>query len=266
MRSIDVFSLFPDAVEGVLNSSILRRAQMKQKIALNAVDMRSFAQDKHKSVDAHPFGGQQGMLFKSDVLESAVQSSVDSVQGHRENLKIVYPSPRGAMLNQELLWTMSRWLLKETNPENQPKKIVFMCGRYEGVDERWVEKHVDLEFSLGDFILSGGELAALSALDGIVRLIPGVLGDDRSNVDESFHAGLLEYPQYTRPRELNGQKVPEALLSGHHEKIKRWKLRESLLVTAAFRPDLIEAHNGEGLDSWAQDLLERLKKRCQTAE
>lgn len=262
--SLDVMTLFPEAVEGVLNSSILRRAQLKNRVALNAVDLRGFANDKHKTVDDSPFGGQLGMLMKPDVLEAAVKKSIESAGGQRENIKVLYPHPRGATLNQEMLWSLSRWLMQ--NEEVAPRKLVFFCGRYEGVDERWVDQHVDLEFSLGDFILSGGELASLTALDGIVRLVPGVLGDQRSNEEESFSNGLLEYPQYTRPREFWGNKVPEELLSGHHQKIEQWKMRESLLLTAAFRPDLISDHSGEGLEPWAQDLLERLKKRCQLRE
>ena len=256
LPTLDVLSLFPSVVRSVLDSSILRRAQVAGKLVLEASDLRSFAEGQYKAVDDSPFGGQQGMLFVPEVLESALQAQLNAVQGQRERLKVVYPSPRGAHLDQALLEKSVSWLA--TTPG---ARMCFIAGRYEGIDERIVERWVDLELSLGDFIVTGGELPALLAVDGIVRLFPGVLGDERSSREESFSAGLLEYPQYTKPREFHGMKVPEELVSGHHKNISQWKLRQSLLLTFAYRPDLIQAHDGLGLPDWALELLTRLKSR-----
>ena len=254
--TLDVLSLFPTPVRAVLDSSILRRAQAAELVTLENTDLRSFSPDKYKSVDDTPFGGSQGMLFSAPVLELALQDQLNRVDGRRERLKIVYPSPRGVRLEQPALEQMAEWLLSEPD-----SRLCVLCGRYEGIDERVVNRWVDLEVSLGDFILTGGELPALSIVDGIVRLLPGVLGNSKSAKDESFSNGLLEYAQYTKPREFLGQGVPEELLSGHHKKIAEWQLRESLLVTYAFRPDLIRAHSGLGLPDWARTLLEKLKTR-----
>lgn len=260
LPSIDVYSLFPEAVQGVLESSILRRAQMKGLMELNALNLRDFTTDKHKSVDEAPYGGGQGMLFKVEVLDNAMNAALASVGGNRDRLKIVYTSPRGIHLDQAVATVSSQWLGQMSN-DGEARKIVVVCGRYEGVDERFVEKWVDLELSLGDFILSGGEIASLAFLDSVVRLMPGVLGNAASAREDSFSNGLLEFPQYTRPELFEDRQVPNELLSGNHAEIKRWRLKQSLLLTAAYRPDLILKHSGEGLDSWSKDLLMRLKER-----
>lgn len=276
--TIHILSLFPEPLDTVLNSSILRRAQAKGIVELTVGNLRDFAQDKHKSVDDAPFGGKQGMLFMAPVLEAAMRVQLETVSGKRENLKVIYTSPRGVRAEQPLFEGLARWLVRDTQGlqteeglvgmgpellrnESDPKRIVVVAGRYEGVDERFINRWVDLEFSLGDFILTGGELPALVLVDGVVRLLPGVLGNALSRQDESFSNGLLEYPQYTRPREFAGQAVPEVLVEGHHLKIQDWNLRQSLLLTAAFRPDLLLKHQGQGLPGWAADLLEELKKR-----
>ncbi len=254
--TIDVLSIFPDLIRSVLDSAILRRAQAQGILDLESTDLRAYSTDNYRSVDNTPFGGKQGMLFTFPVLDAACTAQLEKVGGDREKLKVIYPSPRGLRLEQPVLQTLSDWLGKTPGA-----RVAVVCARYEGVDERFVDKWVDMELSLGDFILTGGELAALSLVDGVVRLIPGVLGDERSAPDESFSNGLLEYPQYTKPREHLGIGVPAELLSGHHKNIEEWKLRQSLLLTAAFRPDLIRAHNGHDLPKWGQDLLEKLKSR-----
>lgn len=283
--AIDIVSLFPDAVRVVLDSSILRRAQVKGEVELFSSDLRRFSQEKYNAVDDSPFGGDQGMLFLPEVMERVCRNQLDAVGGIRENLKIIYPSPRGAVFNQEIAEQLTRWVKGGADQTTVPagaamaakaavpadasvsgdsmsaRRLCFVCGRYEGVDERVIDRWVDLEVSVGDFIVTGGELPALLIADSIVRLIPGVLKDQRSHEDESFSNGLLEYPQYTKPREIWGEKVPEELLSGHHKNIRRWKLVQSLQMTFCFRPDLIEKHGGEGLEPWAQDLLQRLKSR-----
>ncbi|MEO5668974.1 MAG: tRNA (guanosine(37)-N1)-methyltransferase TrmD [Bdellovibrionota bacterium] len=253
---IDVLSLFPESVRAVLDSSILRRAQSKDIIGLESSDLRSFAQDKHRSVDDTPFGGQQGMLFKADVLEKALEAQLAAVGGDRSKLKIIYPHPRGLKMSQPVVQALA-----DSIASGETERMVLICGRYEGIDERIVDLWVDLELSLGDFILTGGELPALAITDAVVRLLPGVLGDDRSAEKESFSQSLLEHPQYTKPREFRGLPVPRQLVGGNHLEAEEWKLRESLLLTAAFRPDLIREHAGEGLPSWARDLLDRLQKR-----
>lgn len=257
MSALNILTIFPQLVDSILNSSILRRAQLQGRVELKATDLRGFATDKHRSVDDSPFGGEQGMLFKFPVLDAACAAELQAVGGQRERLKVIYPHPRGYRLDQKLLESLADFTTAD--PEN---RVLIVSGRYEGVDERFVERWVDLEVSLGDFILTGAEIPALALVDGIVRLLPGVLGDERSSREESFSAGLLEHPQYTKPREVSsGQSVPEELLSGNHKKMAEWKLRQSLLYTFAFRPDMIESHSGEGLPGWATELLKKLKER-----
>ena len=255
--SIDVLSLFPQTVRSVLDSSILRRAQLKGEVELLSSDLRAFSKDKYHSVDDAPFGGEQGMLFLPEIVDSALAKQLQDVNCVRENLKVIYPSPRGAVFNQELAHQLTHWL----KSSETPRRLCILAGRYEGIDERIVSKWVDLEVSCGDFVLTGGELPALMVTDSIVRLIPGVLKDERSHREESFSNGLLEYPQYTKPREIWGEKVPDELLSGHHKNIRKWKLAQSLQLTFCFRPDLIEKHSGEGLEPWALELLKALKRR-----
>ncbi len=292
MNKIEILTLFPEPVQSVLDSSILRRAQAKGIVELHAKDLRAFGVTKHRNVDDTPFGGGPGMLIRADVLEAAILDSCEKAGG-RENVKVIYASPRGVEIAQGLCQSFADWLVqgtpslghldlkegppqpeltvrppvltnpKEGGPSLGTRHLVFVCGRYEGIDERFLEKWVDFEFSLGDFILTGGELPSLAFVDGIVRLLPGVLGDERSSRQESFTHGLLEHPQYTKPRELNGVSAPELLLEGHHLKMEEWKLRASLALTFAFRPDLIRAHKGEGFPKWALALLAELQKRLQ---
>lgn len=271
MISLDVLTVMPEPVRAVLNSSILRRAQVAGHVELSATDLRDYTRDKHRSIDDTPFGGKQGMLFMPEILDAALQDALAKAGGDRRQLKVVYTSPRGVRLDQRVLEALTGWLVsgdghmppaEESAPTSADnRRLVVICGRYEGIDERIVQRWVDLEVSLGDFILTGGEIPALALVDGLVRLLPGVLGDDRSAREDSFSNGLLEHPQYTKPRVFEGFEVPAELLSGHHGKMEEWKLRQSILLTSAFRPDLIRVHSGHNLPQWARDLLDHLKRR-----
>ncbi len=260
--TIDILSLFPDIVQGFLNSSILRRAQTQGRISLEASSLRDFGQGAFRSVDDTPFGGGPGMLFMPEVVEEALKAQLSKVDNDRSRLIVVYPSPRGLQFGNKVAHELSKWLVSSENPE-KPNRICFLAGRYEGVDERILQKWVDIELSLGDFVVTGGELPSLVFVDSVVRLMPGVLGHEKSAPMDSFENGLLEEPQYTKPRNFKGLEVPEELLSGHHAQIQKYKLRESLLLTYALRPDLIEKHSGEGLPDWAKALLGRLQKRLE---
>ncbi len=258
--SISMTSIFPEVLRTVLDSSILRRAQAQNLVELETNDLRSFAENKQKSVDDSPYGGSQGMLFTAPVLERAYLEELNKVGGDRSKLKVIYPHPRGLQFNQTVSQSLANWLL--TDRESAPnRRIWVICGRYEGIDERVVDQFVDLELSMGDFIVTGAELPALILVDAVTRLLPGVLGDAKSARDDSFSNDLIEHPQYTRPPEFGGQKVPETLMSGNHDKIDEWKLRESIMLTAAFRPDLIRKHDGRGLPYWANELIKKLQYR-----
>ena len=261
LPTIDVITIFPDAVTAVLESSILRRAQSKGLLTLSSSDLRSYTQDKHRSVDDTPFGGGHGMLLKANVLEAALNDQLAAVGGDRSRLKVAFATPRGYRLDQKVFEQTSEWLGAGGKDVSSSRRLVIVCGRYEGVDERITERWVDLEFSLGDFIVTGGEIPALALVDGVVRLIPGVLGDDQSAPQDSFTTGLLEQPQYTKPREALGIDVPAELMSGNHKVMDEWKLRQSLLLTFAYRPDLIRDYAAKDLPPWAAELLTRLKAR-----
>jgi tRNA (guanine37-N1)-methyltransferase len=259
MSRISLLTLFPELVEAHLGTSILKRAQEKKILELAALNLRNFCDpnDHYKAADDTPFGGGEGMLFRSEVLDRALDHVlVDRCQGERGRLKVLYPSPRGLELSHGVLTQFRDWFLAEP-----AREIVIVAGRYEGIDERIVNRWVDLEFSVGDFVLTGGELPGLMFADALVRLVPGVLGNAQSAQNESFTQGLLESAQYTKPRDFRGQGVPSELVSGHHQKIQDYKLRESLMMSFAFRPDLIRSHTGEGLPNWGQELLDRLKAR-----
>jgi len=223
---VDVLTLFPDAFAGPLDVSIIKRAREDGLLELHLTDIREFATDRHRSVDDYPFGGGQGMVMRVDVLDAALQH----VQAEADEPGlVVYMSPQGERLTDALVRELA------TNP-----RLVVVCGRYEGVDERFVEHCVDREISIGDYILTGGELPAMVLIDAVARHIPGALGDAASPEDESFAAGLLEHPQYTRPAEYRGWQVPDVLLSGHHANIEKWKAAQRLARTKARRPDLLE--------------------------
>ena len=218
---INILTLYPEMFPGSIGFSLAGKALADQKVILNVVNIRDFATDKYKSVDDTPFGGGAGMVMKPDVLDAAIQSV------YREG-PLYYLSPRGEVFSQ----TMAKsWA--ETQEE-----MTFLCGRFEGIDERIIEKWHIKEISLGDFILSGGEPALITMLDAMIRLIPSVMGNTESAVEESFSDNLLEYPQYTKPQTWQGISVPEVLLSGHHENIRKWRLEQSQILTKTRRPDL----------------------------
>lgn len=219
---ISVLTLFPDMFS-IFNHSIIGKAQEKGLVNIECLNIRDYTKHKNKKVDDYPYGGGAGMVMAPQPIVDAIRECKKNNSG-----KVVFLGPRGKQFNHEL----SKKLAREDN-------LIFICGHYEGIDER-VYKHIDMEISLGDFILTGGEMAAIPVIDSILRLKPGVLGKEESFMDESFSNGLLEYPQYTRPEEFEGVKVPEVLLSGHHENIRKWRRKESLIATREKRKDLFD--------------------------
>ena len=217
----DVLTLFPEMFTP-LQESIIGRAREKELIEINLINIRDFSKDKHKKVDDTPYGGGAGMVMKPDVVYDAYASVKD------EKAKVIYLSPQGKVLNQEKV--------KELSKEQH---LILLCGHYEGIDQRVLDEIVDEEISIGDYVLTGGELPAMVLIDSVSRYVEGVLNDE-STAEESFASNLLEYPQYTRPEEFHGNKVPEVLISGHHENIKKWREEKSLEVTKRKRPDLLE--------------------------
>ena len=217
----DVLTLFPEMFEP-LNESIIGRAKEKGLININLINIRDFSKNKHKKVDDTPYGGGAGMVMMPDVVYDAYKS-LDS-----KDAKVIYMSPQGQKLNQKKVVELSK-----------EKHIILLCGHYEGIDQRVIDEIVDEEISIGDYVLTGGELPAMIVIESVSRYIEGVLKDD-STKEESFSEGLLEYPQYTRPEIFNGKQVPEVLLSGHHENIDKWRREQSLINTKKKRPDLLE--------------------------
>ena len=217
----DVLTLFPEMFE-VLNQSIIGRAKEKGLINVNLINIRDFSKNKHKKVDDTPYGGGAGMVIGPDVVYDAYKSVKD------EKAKVIYMSPQGKKLNQKKVEELSK-----------QEHLILLCGHYEGIDQRVLDKIVDEEISIGDYVLTGGELPAMVLIDSVSRYVEGVLKDD-STKEESFSQGLLEYPQYTRPEVFEGQQVPEVLLSGHHEMIYKWRRKQSLKITLNKRPDLLE--------------------------
>lgn len=217
---INILTLFPEMFD-IFNYSIIGKAKDKGIVEITTTNIRDFTQNKHKKVDDYPYGGGAGMVMTPQPIVDSIRHCKSSNKG-----KVVFLGPRGKTFNQH----MAKELAKE-------EELVFLCGHYEGIDER-VYKYIDLEISLGDFILTGGEMAAIPVIDSILRLKSGVLGKEESYEDESFSEGLLEYPQYTRPEDFEGDKVPEILLSGHHENIRKWRRAKSLIITKERRKDL----------------------------
>ncbi len=223
-----VLTLFPEMLPGPLGHSLAGKALARGLWTLETVDIRGFARDKHRSVDDTPCGGGPGMVMRPDVLAAAI----DAVHGKAPaGQALYYLSPRGRRLDQALVRELA-----------VSGGVTLVCGRFEGVDERVLEARQALELSLGDFVLSGGEIAALALIDAVVRLLAGVVGDEGSLAEESFAAGLLEYPHYTRPPVWEGRAVPEVLLGGHHEEIRRWRQAEAERLTRTRRPDLWESY------------------------
>lgn len=220
--NVKILTIFPEIFPGFLGYSLTGRALEKGIWTIDAVNIRDYAFDKHSSVDDTPCGGGAGMIMRPDVLGNAIEHNY-------KGGKIIYMSPKGSPLTQAKAHELS-----------QCENLTVICGRFEGIDERVIEEYGIEEISIGDYILTGGEQAAMIMIDSVVRLLPGVLGNSLSTENESFEKGLLEYPQYTRPIEWKGRKVPEILLSGHHEKIAAWQKEQSLKITKEKRPDLLE--------------------------
>jgi len=221
MWQAQVFTLYPEVFPGPLSKGIYGKALSKKLWDLNIINIRDAAEDKHKTVDDTPYGGGSGMLLKADVLAKSLDQN--KIEGER----IIYLSPRGKKFDQNCAQKLSN-----------EKSVSFICGHFEGVDERVLSTRNIEEISIGDYILSGGETAAFVMIDSILRLLPGVLGNENSKADESFENGLLEYPQYTKPQIWEEKAVPEVLLSGDHSKIKDWRLSQSEAITRVRRPDL----------------------------
>ncbi len=218
----DILTLFPEMFEPI-NQSILGRAQEKNIIDINVINIRDFSENKHKKVDDTPYGGGAGMVIMPDVVYRAY-NSIDNI----ENAKVIYMSPQGQTLNQAKVESLA----KEDH-------LIILCGHYEGIDQRVLDKIVDEEISIGDYVLTGGEIPAMALIDSVSRYVDGVLTGE-SIKEESFSQGLLEYPQYTRPEVFEGVKVPEVLLSGHHENIDKWRKEQSIHITEKKRPDLLK--------------------------
>ncbi len=220
----DVLTLFPESFEPI-KQSILGRALEKNLISLNLINIRDFSKDKHKKVDDTPYGGGAGMVIKPDVVYDAYKSVKD------KNAKVIYLSPQGNVLNQKKVESLSK-----------EEHLILLCGHYEGIDQRVIDEIVDEEISIGDYVLTGGEIPAMVLIDSVSRYVEGVLTKE-SIKEESFSNNLLEYPQYTRPEVFLGKKVPEVLLSGHHENIRKWREEQSLKNTYQKRPDLLKENN-----------------------
>ena len=221
MLEVKVFTLYPDLFPGPLDIGIYKKAKDKKIWNLKVINIRDYANDKHSSVDDTPFGGGNGMLLRPDVVASALDANI------QKNEIVIYLSPKGKKLDQKIAKELS-----------SKKKLSFICGHFEGIDQRLLETRNIMEYSIGDYILSGGETASYVFLDAIIRLLPGVLGNEKSIKDESFENNLLEYPQYTKPKNWEGKTPPEVLLSGDHAIIKGWRLSQSEAITRRERPDL----------------------------
>ncbi|MCH7320912.1 tRNA (guanosine(37)-N1)-methyltransferase TrmD [Solibacillus sp. MA9] len=240
--NIHVLSLFPDMFTGVFGASILKKAQEKGAVELAVTDIREFSENKHKQVDDYPYGGGAGMVLKPEPMFNAVEA----ITAGRKP-RVILMCPQGERFTQ-----------KKAEELAQEDDLVFLCGHYEGYDERIREHLVTDEISIGDFVLTGGELPAMTVIDAVVRLLPGVLGQADSHIQDSFSTGLLEHPHYTRPADFRGMKVPDVLLSGNHAKIDEWREEQSFLRTLQRRPDLLEALE---LTEKQQEILAKIKSQ-----
>ncbi|MFZ5631625.1 MAG: tRNA (guanosine(37)-N1)-methyltransferase TrmD [Bacillota bacterium] len=238
---IDILTLFPEMFSGPFDTSIIKRAREKSLLSVELINIRDFSRNKHRTVDDTPYGGGAGMVISAEPIFEAA----DWIKSRRGSTgRFIYMSPAGDTLNQDMV----RRLASE-------KHLVLLCGHYEGIDERVREELVTDEISIGDYVLTGGELPAMVLVDAVTRLIPGVLGEAASAEEDSFSDGLLEYPHYTRPRVYRGLEVPEVLLNGHHEQIRLWRRRQSLLRTLERRPDLLA---GAGLTGEDRVILKQI--------
>ncbi len=242
IRKIWVLTLFPEFFKPLLECGIAGAALRGERsenlrFELHFVNIRDYSKTRYKSVDDTPYGGGPGMVMRADILSDALQKGVIEAGGYteRSSLRVIYTSPRGKVWNNKVARDFGTNVLADAH-----RDIVFICGRYEGIDERFLEKYVDEYYSLGDFVLTGGELAVMTMLDSAVRFVPGILGNKLSSEYDSFEDGLIEYPQYTKPQDFEGMPVPEILMSGHHKNIEQWQKTEKLRLTKHYRPDLLK--------------------------
>ncbi len=226
---IIVLTLFKEMFEPFVSTSIIKRAIEKKIVSIRTIDIRDFTEDKHNRVDFPPYGGGSGMIMSAEPLAKAIDYSLDLLKDDEKDVEIIYMSPRGEVLNYNLAHELSK---KESN-------YIIICGHYEGIDERVLEEYNVKEISIGDYVLTGGELACQVLMDSVIRLIPGVISED-SLKEESHTTNLLEYPQYTKPYNFRGRLVPDVLISGHHKKIAEYRKEESVRITKKFRPDLLD--------------------------
>lgn len=238
-----VMTLFPDMIMQGLSDSVIGRAVRKGTIGLHTVNIRDYSLDKHKHVDDYPYGGGAGMVMQPEPIYACYQDIVGKMD---KKPRVIYMTPQGRVFSQEIAEELSK-----------EESLIFLCGHYEGIDERVLEMIVTDYVSIGDFVLTGGELPAMMIVDATSRLVPGVLGSDESAVYESFYDGLLEYPQYTRPEEFMGKKVPEVLLSGHHKNVEEWRYEQSMQRTQERRPDLYEIY----VEAHREELEKRRRKK-----
>ncbi|WP_156324445.1 tRNA (guanosine(37)-N1)-methyltransferase TrmD [Bacillus sp. FJAT-27251] len=242
---IDVLSIFPEMFPGVLGHSILKKAAEKQAVSYNVVNFRDYADNRHQTVDDYPYGGGAGMVLKPQPIFDAVTDLVDKAESKKP--RVILMCPQGESYTQKKAEELAR-----------EEHLIFICGHYEGYDERIREHIITDEISIGDYVLTGGELGAMVVIDSVVRLLPGVLGSEESHIQDSFSTGLLEHPHYTRPADFRGMKVPDILLSGNHKLIDEWRSKESLRRTYSRRPDLLDAAE---LSPEQRKWLEEIKKQ-----
>ncbi|TDJ04738.1 MAG: tRNA (guanosine(37)-N1)-methyltransferase TrmD [Deltaproteobacteria bacterium] len=236
----EILTLFPEIFDSVFSSGVISRGLKSKLLSIKTHNIRDFSKDKNRVVDDRPYGGGDGMVMKPGPIASALKN----INRTEQKSLVILLNPAGKVFSDEIAQELSEY-----------EQLIFICGRYEGIDERIKQKYVDTEISIGDYILSGGEYAAIAIIDSVSRYIAGVLGNEHSSVDESFSSGLLEYPQYTRPEEFEGLKVPEILLSGDHKKIENWRRQKSIEITYKNRPDLIERNVYELSDIIAVDKI-----------
>ncbi|WP_404333100.1 tRNA (guanosine(37)-N1)-methyltransferase TrmD [Mesobacillus maritimus] len=244
---IDVLSIFPEMFTGVLGHSILKKASEKQAVSYQVVNFRDYADNRHQTVDDYPYGGGAGMVLKPQPIFDAVEDLVQKAETKQP--RVVLMCPQG-----------ERYTQKKAEELSKEEHLIFICGHYEGYDERIRQHLITDEISIGDYVLTGGELGAMVVIDSVVRLLPGVLGSEESHIQDSFSTGLLEHPHYTRPADFRGMKVPDVLVSGNHRLIEEWRQKESLRRTHSRRPDLLEKKE---LPPEMQKLLDEIKNQSE---
>ncbi|CDC78896.1 tRNA (guanine-N(1)-)-methyltransferase [Clostridium sp. CAG:465] len=232
MTKFIVLTLFKEMFDGFLSTSVIKRAIDEEKVSVDVIDIRDFSLNKHKKVDFSPYGGGSGMVMSCEPLSRAIDYATDILKKYEKEIKIIYLSPRGKLLNYNLSNSLA----------NDNSNYILVCGHYEGIDERIIEEYNILEISIGDYVLTGGELASQVLMDSVIRLIPGVINSE-SLIEESHTNYLLEYPQYTKPDLFRGRVVPEILKSGNHKKIAEYRKNESIRITKINRPDLLKKYN-----------------------